>query len=108
MISDFYSQTIILLDKSSSTGSYWSTSTGDEYTTGSVIKGAVNQLSADEIFRYDAIGYNAQYKLFCEPSTQVYAGRRILWNADTYEVINIPKNTLQKNHHFRTLLKKVV
>ena len=106
MISKYYTEDVTLLTKSSSTGGYWST--GETYTTAVAIKAAVNQLSASELFRYGTIGYDARYKMFCEPTTEVYAGRRIIWRSDTYEIIEEPKNTLQKNHHFRTLLKKVV
>ena len=107
MISKFYTQDVILLNEpSSSTGGYWSTSTGG-YSTGVVIKAAVNQLSAEEQFQFSRLGYNGQYKVYTYPSTEVYAGRRAEWNGEQYEIVVEPKNTLQKDHHIRFILKVV-
>lgn len=111
MISKYYTQDIILLSSSTgsatSTGGYWSTSTGSEYTSASAIKAAVNLLSGDEILAYGKIGFDARYKAYCDVSTGVYEGRRVRWNGDDYEIVDVPKNTLQKNHHLRFLLRNV-
>lgn len=107
MISDYYTETIILLDEDTSTGGYWSTSTGADYTTAASISAAVNQLSGDERFEYGKIGYDAQYKAYADISTEIQAGRRCRWDGDTFEIVTIPKNTLQKNHHLRFLLRDV-
>ena len=61
MISDYYTETIILLDKDTSTGGYWSTSTGADYSTATSIPAAVNLLSGDEVAAYDQLGFDAQY-----------------------------------------------
>ena len=74
MISDFYTETIILYDYSASTGGYWSTSTSGDYTTAALIPAAVNLLSGNERFEYDKIGFDAQYKAYSAVSTEVYAG----------------------------------
>ena len=106
-ISNFYTETIILLDSDSSTGGYWSTSTGAAYSTAASVKAAVNLLSADEVNSYDKMGYDAKYKAYCDVSTEVYAGRRCRWNSDTFDIVVDPKNTLQKNHHLKILLRDV-
>ena len=107
MISNFYTETITLYDYSSSTGGYWSTSTGGTYTSASVIPAAVNLLSGGEQYAYGKIGFDARYKAYCEVSTAVYEGRRCKWDGDYYEIVEIPKNTLQKNHHLKFLLRDV-
>jgi len=106
-IEDYYTETIILLDSDSSTGGYWSTSTGPDYTPAASITAAVNLLSADETNAYDKLGYNAKYKAYCAVSTEVYAGRRCRWNSDTFDIVADPKNTLQKGHHLKILLRDV-
>jgi hypothetical protein len=106
-IDKFYTETIILLDKDTSTGGYWSTSTGADYSTAASITAAVNLLSADEVAAYGKIGFDAKYKAYCDVSTEVYAGRRCRWNSDTFDIITDPKNTLQKNHHYKILLRDV-
>jgi head-tail adaptor len=106
-ISNFYTETIILLDNDTSTGGYWSTSTGDPYSTDVSIKAAINLLSADEVAAYGKIGFDAKYKAWCAVSTEVVAGRRCRWNSDTFDIVADPKNTLQKGHHYKILLRDV-
>ena len=109
MINDFYDQTIILLDNDSSTSStrgYFDTSTSG-YTTATSILAAVNLLSGNEQQAYDKIGYDAQYKAYADVSSEIYEGRRCRWSGDTFEIVAIPKNTLQKNHHLKFLLRDV-
>jgi hypothetical protein len=107
MISDFYSETVILLDASTSTGGYWSTSTGPDYSTGDAIAAAINQAQGSERFFADGLTVRAEYKMYTDPSTEIYYGRRVRWEGDDYYITESPKNTLQKNHHFRVLLKAV-
>ena len=106
-IDKFYTETIILLDKDTSTGGSWSTSTGPDYSTAASIPAAVNLMSADEVNSYDKLGYDAKYKAYCDVSTEIYAGRRCRWNSDTFDIVTDPKNTLQKNHHLKILLRDV-
>ena len=107
MISDFYTETIILLDKDTSTGGYWSTSTGSDYSTAASITAAINLLSADEVASYDKMGFDAKYKAWSDVSTEIVAGRRCRWDGDTFDIVMHPKNTLQKNHHLKFLLRDV-
>jgi len=106
-IGDYYTETVILLDKDSSTGGYWSTSTGAEYSTAASIQAGINQLSASEISAYGKIGIDARYKAYCEVTSEVYGGRRCRWDGDTFEIVEAPKNTLQKGHHYRFLIRDV-
>ena len=106
-ISDFYTETLILLDFSSSTGGTWSTSTGATWTTDVAVKAAVNLLSGAEVADYDKMGFDARYKAYTDVSTEIVAGRRLRWNGDTFDIIMTPKNTLQKNHHLKILLRDV-
>ena len=106
-ISNFYTQTIILLDKDTSTGGYWSTSTGADYSSAASILAGINQLSAREVAEYGKIGFDAQYKAYCAVTTEVTAGRRVKWDGDSYDIIMVPKNTFNKNHHLKFLLRDV-
>ena len=107
MISDYYDQTIILLDYDSSTGGYFSTSTAPLYSSAVSISAAVNLLSGNEILAYDKIGYDAQYKAYADVSSEIYEGRHCRWDSKTFVIVDIPKNTLQKDHHLRFLLRDV-
>ena len=106
-ISDYYTETLILLDYSSSTGGYWSTSTGGTYSTAVSVPAAINLLTANEVFEYDKIDIDAKYKAWTPASTEVYALRRCRWNGDTFDIVTDPKNTLQKDHHLKILLRDV-
>lgn len=106
-IKNFYTETIILLDHDTSTGGYMSTSTSADYTTALSIPAAINQLSANEIEAYGKLGYDVILKGYCDVTTEVYGGRRCRWSGDTYQFVTEPKNTLQKNHHFKILLGNV-
>lgn len=107
MIGDFYSETVILYDKDTSTGGYWSTSTGPDYTTAASIQAAVNLTQGSERFFADGLTVRAEYKMYTSPSTEVYYGRRVKWDGDDYYITESPKNCLQKGHHFKVLLKAV-
>jgi len=106
-IDDYYTETIILLDHDTSTGGYWSTSTAADYSTDVSISAAVNLLSGDELADYGKIALDAKYKAYCAVSTEVVGGRRCRWDGDTFEIVATPKNTLQKNHHLKILLRDV-
>ena len=106
-ITDFYTETLILLDLDTSTGGYMSTSTGADYSTAVSVSAAVNLLSGAEVADYDKLGFDAHYKAYTAVSTEIIAGRRVRWNGDTFDIIMTPKNTLQKSHHLKILLRDV-
>src|SRR6056300_292046 len=106
MISDYYTEIIILLDEPTASTSPFSTSTGS-YSTAASVPAAVNLLSGAERLAYGKLGYDAQYKAYADVSTEIYEGRRCRWNGDTFEIVEVPKNTLQKNHHLRFILRDV-
>jgi len=106
-IKKFYTESIILLDHDTSTGGYWSTSTGADYTTDVSVSAAVNLLSGDEVFKYDNMGFDVKYKAYTDVSTEIVAGRRCRWDGDTFVITMEPKNTLQKDHHYKILLGEV-
>jgi hypothetical protein len=107
MISKYYTETLTLLSPTTSTGGYWNESTAEAYTTAATVKAAVNLLSAPERAEYGGIGFDAQYKCFTAPSSEVYEGRRLLWDSETYQIVDVPKNTLQKGHHLKFLIRNV-
>jgi hypothetical protein len=107
VINDYYTETLTLLTHDTSTGGYWSTSTGAEYSTDVSLSAAVNLLSGDERYEYGRLGFQARYKCFADVTTEISEGRRCRWNSDTYVIVGVPKNTLQKGHHMRFLLGDV-
>jgi len=106
MISDFYTQTAVILNYSTSTGDYWSTSTGGHWDTEQSIKAAVNLLNSNERYIGDKNQLLADYKMYCAPTTILSQDSRVRWDGDTFDVVEIPKNTLQRDHHLRVLLRR--
>ena len=105
MIEDFYSETAILLDYSSSTGGYWST--GAQYTTATSVSAAINLISSNRRFVGDDYAERAEYVMYTSVSTDIYAGRRVRWEGDTFEIVEDPQDVLQRGHHYRSLLRRV-
>ena len=103
-IEKFYTQDIILLTETTSTSDYMDTSTGGDFTTASSVKASVSILSGSEIFKYDQLGIDAQYKANAAVSTAIYSGRRCRWGGDTYVIVSEPNDVLQKGHHVSFLL----
>lgn len=108
MISDYYTQTAVILRyNATSTGGYWSTTTGDVWDTVESISCAVNLLTGREAYYASKNDVLAEYKLYCDKTTNLTKDSRIRWDGDTYDVVEIPKNTLQKDHHYKVLMRKV-
>jgi len=109
----FYTETVILLDRDlttggyPSTGGYWSTSTGADYTTAASLMGAINLLDGRERFYGDGFTVRATHKLYCDVSTEVVHGRRLRAIGSTFEVIEDPKDPMRRGHHYEVLLKEV-
>jgi len=103
----FFTETVVLLNHSSSTDGYWSTSTGADYTTGAEILGAINQVDGSELFYADAHTVRPTHKLYCDASTEVVYGRRCRAIGSTFEIIEQPKDVLRMGHHYEVLLKEV-
>lgn len=104
-ISDYYTQSVILLSEDTSTGGYWDT--GGTYTTDVSIDAAVNLIASNQRFLGDNYTVRADYKVWSEPSTAIYAGRRARWDGDTFEIVEEPKDVLQRGHHIEWLLRRV-
>jgi hypothetical protein len=104
-ISNFYTQTLILMSSStSSTAGYMGETTGAEFTTAASVKASVNIVSENEAFEFDKLGIDAQYKCNSAVSTEILFGRRCRWNGDTYVIVSEPNDVLQKHHHISFLL----
>jgi hypothetical protein len=105
MIADYYDQDVVILNYSTSTGDYWSTSTGGHWDTDEKVKAAVNLMGSGQKYVGDAHQILADYKLFCAPTTTLTENSRVRWDGDTFDVVEL-KNTLQKDAHYRALLKR--
>jgi hypothetical protein len=104
-ISKYYNQEVVLLDKTTGDGDPFTTDTGG-YTEAFILDAAVNLAGSEQRFIGSDFVTRADYKVFCAPTTEVYEGRRARWNGDTFVIVEDPKNTLQRSHHLRFLLRR--
>lgn len=104
MISDYYTESIIIAAHSTVTStSSWGTEPG--YGTGTTIKAAVNPVAGVEIVSGDKDKLFADYKIFCSDTVTIAEGNRVTYGAVTLDVIFI-KDTLNKGHHKLVYCKK--
>lgn len=73
-------------------------------------QGVINQNSSTERDMAGKVGVQANYKLFCGVSVDFPADCIIYDGTHKYRVISddqIPKNTVNRNHHYRILLETI-
>lgn len=104
-ISDYYTQSINILSSSTSTNPF-SMSAGT-WSVSDTFYGAVNLLSGRQRYIADQPEILADYKVYCDASVSLTGNTRLRWSGTDYEVVEEPKNTLQRSHHQRILMRKV-
>ncbi len=73
----------------------------------SVFQGLINQASSKEQEQANKLGVIADYKLYCPVDVMLNIDDIIGFNNEYYRVVSKPKNTIQRNHHFKILLKNI-
>jgi head-tail adaptor len=104
-IADYYTQTVNIITKTASTDPF-DTSTATLAVT-DTFDAAVNLLSGRERYIADQAEVLADYKVYCDASVSINTETKLRWNGNDYEVVEEPKNTLQRSHHQRVLMRKV-
>ena len=70
------------------------------------IMGAINQANSREIEAARKKDIEADFKLFTDVGSQLDNTKLLLYKNEYYRVVSEPKDTMQRNHHYKVLLKK--
>ena len=95
MISDYYTETVVLLTQSTSTG--WGNEPGWS-TSGTTVSAAVNPASGRETFAGMKETQMVSYKMYCSDTVTIDDSYRVQYAGDTFDVIFV-KDTLNMGHH---------
>lgn len=69
--------------------------------------GLINQASSREIEAAAKMDIQADYKLYCPVTVNLSKEKLLLWNNEYYRVVSEPKDTVNRGHHYKVLLKKI-
>lgn len=69
--------------------------------------GLVNQASSKEQEQANKLGVIADYKLYCPIDVTLNIDDTISFEGEYYRIVSKPKNTIQRNHHLKILLKNI-
>jgi len=100
MISDYYTESAVVLSRSTSTG--WGSAI--TYGSGSTIECAINPVAGLERFPAERRELMADYKLFCSDTVSIDETKRVTYSGDTFDVVFV-KDTLNMGHHKKVLMK---
>lgn len=104
MINDYY--TTLVLKKATETpdgrGGVITTYTDTEF------QGLLTIASSQEVELARKISIDASHTLYCPTDIDVTYSDMIEFNDETYQIVAEPRNTVQRNHHFKVLCKKVL
>lgn len=70
-------------------------------------QGLINQATSREIEMANKSGIEADYKLYCSVDTDIDNNDLLKKNDEYYRIVSKPKNTVNRNHHFKILLKNI-
>lgn len=104
-LAGYYTQTLILLTHDLATDPF--DTGGDSWTTGKAIKAAVNQMDGQKRFVSGTHQVLGDYKVLCAVDADITTDKRIRWNSEDYEIVEQPKNTLMRDHHYLFRMRRV-
>jgi head-tail adaptor len=103
-ITNYYSSIEIHVKTATSNGRGGSTYA---WAKSSTIQGLINQASSREIEAAAKLDIHADYKLYCGVSVALDSTKLLYYGGEYYRVVSKPKNTVNRNHHLKILLKQV-
>ena len=103
MIDRYYTESVVLVSPTTSTG--WGSESGWS-TSPTTIEAAVNPASGSILLRNDKETPMADYKMYCGSTISVSEHDRARWNGSSFDVVFV-KNTFALDHHKVCLLKKI-
>jgi SPP1 family predicted phage head-tail adaptor len=79
----------------------------DTWAKDSDFQGCINQASSKEIEAAAKLGIEADYKLYCPVDTDIDHTKLLYYKSSYYRIISEPKDTVERGHHLKVLLKKM-
>lgn len=76
------------------------------WTKESEFQGLINQASSREVEAAARIDLTVDYKLYCATSVSLTNDKLLYYNSEYYRIVGAPKNTVERGHHYKTMLKK--
>ncbi len=70
-------------------------------------QGLINQSSSKEIEMANKLGIDADYKLYCSVDVSISIADILKQGDEYYRVVSKPKNTVNRNHHYKVFLKNI-
>lgn len=102
-ITDYYDNTATIQRKTSTNNSYGNIV--ESWSNVATISCLINQVSSNEQFEAGQLEKLATHKLFCEISTDIEIEDRVLFSGEYYRVVSIPKNTVNRDNHYKIFLQ---
>ncbi len=69
--------------------------------------GLINQASSTEVLTNKKLDIDADYKLFCDVSVNINRSSRVRQGTQYFDVVSEPKNTVNRDHHYKIFLKSI-
>ena len=101
-IENYHSSTATIQRKNQTLNAYGAVS--EAWADVETISCLINQATSREILQAQQINEEVSHKLFCDVSTDITNKDRISFNSEIYRVVSVPKNTVNRNHHYKIML----
>jgi SPP1 family predicted phage head-tail adaptor len=97
-ISDLYDITFSVQSTTATPDSYGTQTEGWSNVAGlSEVKGHMRRLSANEIIQNEKRGYNSTHRFYCNYTSSITAGMRIVYSGSNYKIVAPPDNPHEQN-----------
>lgn len=106
-IEDYY-RTLTVQRKSTSSNGFGGPA--QTYADAGTIEGLINQASSQEILAAAKLQNVVDSKLFTAVGVDIKVNDRIVDSIEgnpTYRIVSVPKNTVKRDHHWKTMLQRV-
>jgi SPP1 family predicted phage head-tail adaptor len=77
----------------------------DTWVEDFTFQGLINQAGSSEIELANKLGISADHKLFCSVDTVIDHNDLVKKNGKYYRIVSEPKDTVERGHHYKILLK---
>ena len=104
MLNDYYY--ILTLQKKAQTINDFG-GTVETWSDDSTFQGLINQATSKDLRLADQWQIKATHKLYCDISVNINSGDRVKRGTVIYRVSSEPKNTVDRDHHYKIFLERI-